>query len=73
MNTYTRKPGLNARGKVAMVEIAATDRTTLLIEVSLDGQTLTITDETDAYPINDQVRALAAQLIAAVKEQVNHG
>ena len=68
--THTRKPGL-PQGQVAIVEIAAPDRTVLMIEVNLDGKTLTITDEPNGKPIPDEIRTLAIQLIAAVKGSFN--
>lgn len=58
-------------GKVAIVEIAATDMSpaVCLVEVSLDGETLTISDQT--HDLSDAARALARQLIDLVRKEHN--
>jgi hypothetical protein len=56
-------------GKVAIVEIAAPERTVLMIEVVLDGETLTISD--DPLPLTDTIREAAVRLLEAVRSQ--HG
>ena len=54
-------------GRVAIVEIAATETSpaVLLVEVALDGETLTISDQDQT--LSDTVRQLAQQLIEEVK------
>jgi hypothetical protein len=63
----TSKPG-RARGRVAIVEIAATESTpaTLAVEVAFDGETLTIGDK--SHPITDELRRLAVALLDEVRQ-----
>lgn len=58
-------------GRVAIVEIAATDSSpaVVLVEVSLNGETLTISDE--AHNVTNRIRALAHELINEVRNE--HG
>jgi hypothetical protein len=62
---------MSANGKVAIVEIAAPDGTvaSTLVEVVLDGETLTISDQ--HKNITDKIRELAQQLVNEVRSQ--HG
>jgi hypothetical protein len=55
------------RGKVGIVEISAsaTSPAVYLVEVCLDGETLTISDQ--AHTLTDAIRDLAAQLVAEVR------
>ncbi|MHC4617388.1 MAG: hypothetical protein ACYTEQ_06500 [Planctomycetota bacterium] len=59
---------MSASDKVAIVEIATPDGAvaTTLIEISLDGETLTISDQHD--PITDEIRELARQLVDKVRQ-----
>ena len=52
-------------GKVAIVEIATQDTRVLMIEVALDGETLTISDEHQT--MTDDIRAAAQRLIEQVR------
>ncbi len=63
----TSKPG-RARGRVAIVEIAATESTpaTYAVEVAFDGETLTI--GSTSHPITDEVRRLAVALLEEVRQ-----
>ena len=58
---------MSASGKVAIVEIAAPDGTvaSTLIEVILDGETLTISDQHGN--LTDDIRELAAALVEKVR------
>jgi len=58
-------------GKVAIVEIATQDTRVLMIEVALDGETLTISDE--HQPLTVSLREAAERLIAQVKEDTHNG
>jgi hypothetical protein len=62
---------MSASGKVAIVEIVAPDGTvaSTLIEVTLNGETLTISDTT--HDITDDICKLAKQLVEKVRSQ--HG
>jgi hypothetical protein len=58
---------MSASAKVAIVEIAAPDGTvaTTLVEISLDGETLTISDQ--QHTLTDELRELAHQLVDRVR------
>lgn len=58
---------MSANGKVAIVEIAAPDGTvaSTLVEISLGGETLTISDQ--AQTMTDDIRELAIQLVQQVR------
>ncbi|MCC6361863.1 MAG: hypothetical protein IT450_24270 [Phycisphaerales bacterium] len=58
-------------GKVAIVEIATQGARVLMIEVALDGETLTISDE--HQPLTVSLREAAERLIAQVKEDTHNG
>ena len=60
---------MSANGKVAIVEIAAPDGTiaSTLIEVILDGETLTISDQHEN--LTDDIRELATKLVEKVRLQ----
>lgn len=62
---------MSANGKVAIVEIATPDGAiaTTLIEVNLDGETLTISEEHNN--LTDEIRELATALVEKVRSQ--HG
>jgi len=56
-------------GRVAIVEIAATDHSpaVMCVEVVIDGETLTISDQ--GHNLSDSVRQLAQQLINTVRKE----
>lgn len=56
-------------GRVAIVEIAATDTTPAVyaVEVALEGETLTLSDQN--HDLSDETRALAAALIQHVRTE----
>ena len=58
---------MSASGKVVIVEIAAPDGTiaSTLIEIVLDGETLTISDQ--HHTLTDELRELAGQLVDKVR------
>lgn len=66
-----RKHDPSDLGQVAIVEIVATDqnRTVTMVEVSLNGETLTISDE--AHNVTERIRQMATELINEVRNE--HG
>jgi hypothetical protein len=58
---------MSASGKVAIVEIAAPDGTvaSTLVEIDLDGETLTISDQHNT--LTDEIRELAHTLVEKVR------
>lgn len=62
---------MSANGKATIVEIAAPDGTiaSTLVEIILDGETLTISDQHGN--LTDDIRELAAALVDKVRSQ--HG
>jgi hypothetical protein len=70
--SHTPKPGAS-RGRVAIVEIAATENSPAVyaVEVVIDGETLTIADQNHA--LTQTVRDLTVALINQVRKEHNDG
>jgi hypothetical protein len=59
-------------GRVAIVEIAATETTSavLAVEVALNGETLTIADQN--HTLSEEVRHLAVALLDQIRKEQSH-